>query len=112
MIVDDALSPEFPLGPSLEVFVRREAAERFIEEVRDAAVDNLNEKPETAYDRETMVLALAIDERELIIHSLADPPDSLAELRGVLLREHEWRVREGLVETGAHEGRRATRDIA
>jgi hypothetical protein len=23
-------------------------------------------------------------------------PDELAELRGVLLREHEWRVREGL----------------
>jgi len=26
----------------------------------------------------------------------ADCPDELAELRGVLLREHEWRVREGL----------------
>jgi hypothetical protein len=33
-IVDDALSPDFPLGASLEVFVRREDAERFIEEVR------------------------------------------------------------------------------
>jgi hypothetical protein len=29
-----ALSPEFPLGDSLEVFIRREDAERFIEEVR------------------------------------------------------------------------------
>jgi hypothetical protein len=33
-IVDDALSPDFPLGDSLEMFVRREDAERFIEEVR------------------------------------------------------------------------------
>ena len=31
-VVDDALSPDFPLGDSLEVFVRREDAEQFIEE--------------------------------------------------------------------------------
>lgn len=28
---------------------------------------------------------------------LVDPPSSLRELRGVLLGEREWRVREGLV---------------
>jgi hypothetical protein len=33
-VVDDALSPDFPLGVELEVFVRREDAERFIEKVR------------------------------------------------------------------------------
>jgi hypothetical protein len=33
-VVDDALSPDFPLGDAVEVFVRREDAERFIEEVR------------------------------------------------------------------------------
>jgi len=33
-VVDDALSPDFPLGVELEVFVRREDAELFIEEVR------------------------------------------------------------------------------
>lgn len=32
--VDAALSPDFPLGMELEVFVRREDAERFIEEIR------------------------------------------------------------------------------
>ena len=32
-VVDDALSPDFPLGDSLEVFIRREDAERVIEEV-------------------------------------------------------------------------------
>ena len=30
----NALSPDFPLGDAVEVFVRREDAERFIEEVR------------------------------------------------------------------------------
>jgi hypothetical protein len=41
--------------------------------------------------------ALTIAEREAILRALDEPPDGLAELRGVLLREHEWRVREGLV---------------
>jgi hypothetical protein len=37
-VIDNALSPDFPLGDSLEVFIRREDAERFIKEVRgDAA---------------------------------------------------------------------------
>jgi hypothetical protein len=34
-VVDDALSPDFPLGDSLEVFIRREDAERFVDEVCD-----------------------------------------------------------------------------
>jgi hypothetical protein len=33
-VVDDALSSDFPLGDSLEIFTRREHAERFVEEVR------------------------------------------------------------------------------
>ena len=32
-VADDALSPDFPLGVELEVFIRREDAERSIEEV-------------------------------------------------------------------------------
>lgn len=50
-VVDDALSPTFPLGDALEVYVRREDAERFIEEVR-------NDEPELAE-------SLRIEEREL-----------------------------------------------
>jgi hypothetical protein len=52
---------------------------------------------EHAYDREAKVLALTIAEREQILVTLDDPPDGLAELRGVLLAEHEGRVRDGLV---------------
>jgi hypothetical protein len=33
-VVDDSLSPASPLGESIEVFVRREDAERLVEEVR------------------------------------------------------------------------------
>jgi hypothetical protein len=50
-VIDDALSPDFPLGDSLEVFVRREDAERFIEEVRD--------------DDSKLAAYLRIEEREL-----------------------------------------------
>ena len=40
-VVDDALSRDFPLGDSLEVFVVREDAERFIEEVRGMILNPL-----------------------------------------------------------------------
>jgi hypothetical protein len=43
-------------------------------------------------------IALTIQEREQILRALEDCPDGLAELRGVLVREHEWRVREGLAQ--------------
>jgi hypothetical protein len=50
-VVDDALSPDFPLGDAVEAFVRREDAERFIAEVR-------GDDPEVA-------AKLRIEEREL-----------------------------------------------
>jgi hypothetical protein len=43
-------------------------------------------------------VALTIEDRERILRALeGDFPDGLAELRGVPLREHEWRRREGLL---------------
>jgi hypothetical protein len=33
-IVDDSLSPTSPLGDAIETFIRREDAERFVQEVR------------------------------------------------------------------------------
>ena len=53
--------------------------------LRDAGFDDTAERLETAYDRETIVLALTVPDREAIIRTLDDPPDSLAELRSVLL---------------------------
>ena len=46
----------------------------------------------------TTVVALSVPDREQLLWALDDAQsDALAELRGVLLWEHEWRVREGLV---------------
>jgi hypothetical protein len=46
----------------------------------------------------TGVVALTIADRGRILCALDDArTDALAELRGVLLQEHEWRDREGLV---------------
>ena len=47
---------------------------------------------------EQALVALSIADREAILRVLDDPPAGLAELRGVLLAEHERRVREGLVQ--------------
>jgi hypothetical protein len=59
--------------------------------------DELAGKLERAYSSETKVLGLTFSDRDSIIAALHDPPPGLEELRGVLLREREWRVREGLV---------------
>jgi hypothetical protein len=47
---------------------------------------------------ESEVVALTVEDRERIFWALDDVrTDALAELRGVLLQEHEWRSREGFV---------------
>jgi hypothetical protein len=50
-----------------------------------------------ALDAGQELVALSIQDREAMLRVLEDPPQGLAELRGVLLAEHEGRVREGLV---------------
>ena len=42
------------------------------------------------------LLALTLDERALMLEALEDPPQDLAELRAVLLADHQWRRAEGL----------------
>jgi hypothetical protein len=49
-----------------------------------------------ALDARRAVVSLTIRDRERILRALEDCPEELAELRRLLLREHEWRVREGL----------------
>jgi hypothetical protein len=63
--------------------------------LREAGFDATAEWLEAAYDREAKIVALTIPEREEIIRALADPPDGLTELRGVLLAEHEGRCDRG-----------------
>jgi hypothetical protein len=49
-----------------------------------------------ALDAKRAVIALSIIDRERILRALDDCPEELAELRRLLLREHEWRVSAGL----------------
>jgi hypothetical protein len=61
---------------------------------------NSPRKPElrsSAEDADRIGVALTVAEREQVLRGLDDPRSGLTELRSVLLREHEWRVREGLV---------------
>lgn len=64
--------------------------------VRTAGADEIADRLERGLDDDTKLLALTIDERAIILDALDDPPDGLAELRGVLMNEYEWRQREGL----------------
>ena len=51
---------------------------------------------EKALALDSDVIALTIEDRERILWALDDVrTDALAELRGVLLQEHEWRARKG-----------------
>ena len=64
--------------------------------VRTAGADELAGRLERALDDEVKLLALSVDERAMILDALDDPPDQLVELRATLMREFEYRVREGL----------------
>jgi len=53
-------------------------------------------KPRARQERQSKLLGLTIEDREVILNVLVDCPQPLTELRGVLLQEHEWRERQGI----------------
>jgi hypothetical protein len=59
-----------------------------------------------AVERETVIVALSIDDRERILRALDDPPDGLAELRGVLLPRARMAGARGAHLTERNAGRR------
>ena len=66
--------------------------------LRDARFDDTADALIVALEAGQALVALSAQDREAVLRTLDDPQtDSHAELRGVLLREHAWRVREGLV---------------
>jgi hypothetical protein len=65
--------------------------------LHDAGFDDTAESLVVALEAEQGIVGLSIEDREAILRTLDDPHVGLVQLRGVLLREHEWRVREGLV---------------
>ena len=64
--------------------------------VWDFGAIELADRLERAVETEVKLLALTIDERALLLSALEDPPEELAELRAVLLADHQWRDAEGL----------------
>jgi hypothetical protein len=58
--------------------------------------EELEMRLRSALGHNVKVLSLEIDELELILLALEDPPVGLEELRAVLLQEHVGRVRDGL----------------
>jgi hypothetical protein len=56
----------------------------------------LADRLDRAVADEVKLLALTLDERALLLAALEDPPQQLAELRAVLLADHQWRRTEGL----------------
>ena len=66
--------------------------------LREGGFSDVAKKLEKGLKLGTTILGLSITERESILEALAEPTtDGLAGLRGVLVREHEWRVRVGLI---------------
>jgi hypothetical protein len=65
--------------------------------LRHGAFESTADALELEHGSGRAVVALTIPDREATLSVLDDPPDGLAELRGVLLPEHVWRRRVGLV---------------
>ena len=74
----------------------RHAIEKLASFCRSADADDLADRLERAPADRVSLLALTINERVIILSLLDAPPDGLAELRAVLVNEHQWRQREGL----------------
>ena len=67
-----------------------------VRRLRESDLDDHADHLERALDRGARIVALDVSDREAIIQALEGCPDSLADLRGVLVDEHLWRAREGL----------------
>ncbi len=57
----------------------------------DAGATELADRLKLALEHDVKLLALTLDERALMLSALEDPPEALAELRAVLLADHQWR---------------------
>ena len=63
--------------------------------LREVGFGDTADKLETAWSEEDKMLSLETDDREALLQVLADGPDELAELRSVLLQEHERKLAGG-----------------
>ena len=72
------------------------AVHELADTVRASGPADLADRLERGVADEVKLLVLTLDERALMLAALEDPPQDLAELRAVLLADHQWRRSEGL----------------
>ena len=68
-----------------------------VDMLREAGYEQTAERLKWAVRYGDELVGLRIADRLAILDVLEDAPEGLAELRGVLVSEHRWRVRHGLV---------------
>ena len=78
------------------VSVRDQDVLDLVQRLLEAGFEDTADALAVALDAGQRLVAVTVQDREAILRVLEEPPDELAELRGVLLREHA-RVRDGLV---------------
>jgi hypothetical protein len=76
--------------------VRHQDVLDLVQRLLEAGFEDTADALAVALDAGQRLVAVTVQDREAILRVLEEPPDELAELRGVLLREHA-RVRDGLV---------------
>jgi len=64
--------------------------------LRHNGAGNLADRLDRAVADQVKLLALTFPERAVLLAALEDPPDTLTELRAVLLSDHRWRLAQGL----------------
>ena len=73
-----------------------EASELGLFDQLEAGDTELADRLDRALDDQATHFAMTVDDRAIILAALEEPPNGLAELRAVLLNEHQWRQAEGL----------------
>lgn len=68
-----------------------------VDMLRDAGYDETAERLRWAVRYGDELVGLRIADRLAILDVLDDAPEGLTALRGVLVSEHRWRIRHGLV---------------
>ena len=76
--------------------VTDDAVDELADLIGDAGADDLAERLECPVVDDVKLLALTLGESALMPTALEDPPPELAELRAVLLADHQWRRTEGI----------------
>ena len=79
------------------VSVRDEDVLDLFQRLLEAGFEDTADALAVALDAGQRLVGLTVQDRDAILRVLGEAPIGLAELRGVLLRENEGRVRDGLV---------------